>query len=486
MNDIFSTGFFLKKEIKDNIISDNTLSMPYGKIDGLTELIELFFIKKRIHLKKEFFLFKSSNSIFDILIITYFIRKKVNFIILNKHHKTNEKILKFCSYILEIKSEEVEKDIDNPDTYLSIIKNDKCIKHPNLENDINIFFVSSGSTEEPKIVSHNHNIIYNALNCANHFKFDYRDKIFIPVPISHMFGFGAALLPSLLKGASIKLLDNANIISYIEQEREFNPNITFISPGLCEMMMRMKKEKYKYKFIIIAGDKISKKVFEDSEKKFGKIINLYGSTELGVIATSDLQADICSRSDGIVFPLNDVKIRFKNQLLEKSNIEDISELYCCHKYSFDYYLDYDERYKTFTKKFCDEWQDTYDVGRLTDYNMKSFIVSGRSDYCVNRNGMLVALAEIEYVIKNQLLCINDIAVIPSDEVEFHGKQIIMFCSLLNKNVTETSESLRKKCFDILEKHKVPDKIIIKEELPKLPNGKIDRRSLTTQNETNQL
>ena len=78
-----------------------------------------------------------------------------------------------------------------------------------------------------------------------------------------------------------------------------------------------------------------------------------------------------------------------------------------------------------------------------------------------------------------LLNINGVesaAVVARGE-SLRGKGLWAYC-VVNDDKLDGS-MLRSFCFDLLPKRAIPDKVIIIDALPLLPNGKIDRQSLLT-------
>src|SRR5690349_3116935 len=89
-----------------------------------------------------------------------------------------------------------------------------------------LYLRTSGSMGVSKIVVHSHTgMIGNARNCVEKYGFTAESRVSIPVPLAHMYGFGAAFLPAFLAGSSIDLQDKTNVIRYLDRERHFRPNI---------------------------------------------------------------------------------------------------------------------------------------------------------------------------------------------------------------------------------------------------------------------
>ena len=117
---------------------------------------------------------------------------------------------------------------------------------------------TSGSLGKPKLVVHLHTkLLANAVNVVERLGLKSGDRCLIPVPLAHMYGLGVALLPSLYVGASIELIERANMIRYLAQEKTFQPTIGFLTPSLCRMLNRPRSLPCAYRGAIVGGDRLS-------------------------------------------------------------------------------------------------------------------------------------------------------------------------------------------------------------------------------------
>ncbi|MCP5045834.1 MAG: acyl--CoA ligase, partial [bacterium] len=291
------------------------------------------------------------------------------------------------------------------------------------------------------------------------------DRVMIPVPLYHMYGFGAAFLPAIIAGASVHLLENTNIIKYLEGENQFKPNISFMTPVLCEMSTRTRKGSYPYRAVVTAGDRINKTAFETFEQRFGRLVNLYGSTELGAIATSNLSDPLDTRSDGIVQPMPGVDIRLKGT--------GVSGLVCIHDSGFETYVD---KHGTPIPPDPRTGFDTKDLAKIID--PQRFKVVGRTGNSINRNGILVAFSEVESLMEQGIEDVQYAIVVTNEEESARGRKLAAYCQLKPRTgAHSTGKDIRSRCFDIMLRHMVPDKVVVMEEIPRLPNGKFDRKKL---------
>lgn len=91
----------------------------------------------------------------------------------------------------------------------------------------------------------------------------------------------------------------------------------------------------RYRLVVTAGDRIKKITFEGFEQRFGRLVKLYGSTELGAIATSKPDDTLKSRSDGVIQPMPGLDMRLK----EDGRNAEVAEIVCRHDSDFETYVD---------------------------------------------------------------------------------------------------------------------------------------------------
>lgn len=148
-------------------------------------------------------------------------------------------------------------------------------------NSGSIHFFTSGSTGEPKIIKKSlHNLIEEAQDLGKYFKLKNKEYTVVSsTTMSHLFGLTFHLMMPLCNGLKI----GAKSISYPENIDRDNL-ILVSSPSFLSSVLKHNLEfKIPPKYIVSAGSKLDDIVFEYLEKK-SKIIEIYGSTETGIIA----------------------------------------------------------------------------------------------------------------------------------------------------------------------------------------------------------
>lgn len=337
-----------------------------------------------------------------------------------------------------------------------------------------LFLRTSGSIDSPKMVAHTHsNLLANARNAVARLALEPTDRVLIPVPLAHMYGLGAGFLPSLCVGASIELVEGANLLRYFDRERHFQPTVAFLTPNLCTMLVRPRSTPDHYRHVVVAGDKLHPDTFHKAEALYRRVVNLYGSSELGVISAADARESEGARDTTVGRPLPGVELRLSTQSGSADRYRDSGELLCSHPHGFECYVDNDgECIMPDDPALQEGWVSTRDMARVHADGLLEIL--GRNDHAVKRDGRLVMLAEVERAIE-KLPGVEKAAAIVAGETN-RGRGIVVYCAL-RADADADSEALRKACHDILPPYAIPDEIRTMAALPTLPSGKLDRRTL---------
>lgn len=331
---------------------------------------------------------------------------------------------------------------------------------------------TSGSIEAPKLVVHTHaGLLANAQNAIGRLRLSDADRVLVPVPLAHMYGLGAALLPALLSGASVELIEGCNLLRYLEHERRFCPTVTFLTPNLCGMLLRSRGDKLSYRQAVVAGDRLSPELFIQAEAIYQRVVNLYGSTELGVICATDAQEPAAACISRVGRPLPGVRLRLEPPAAGELPAGS-GELSCSHPFGFAGYVAPDGSPITDPHDPSSEWFATRDLARLHDDG--SLEVLGRSDHAVKRDGRLVMLSEVERAL-SRLPGVDRAAVVLSGET-LRGRAMVAFLTP-HRGVELASDQLRRTSQQELPSFAVPDEFRLLPDLPLLPSGKLDRKAL---------
>src|SRR5579859_7125730 len=392
----------------ENILRDDTLTVPYSGIGELLEQLDRFFSD---HDKKKICCVAliTENTVAHALIILYLLREKLNFILLNGHAPVEDKIPFFCDIILTV-APSVSGRHDWPGN-LQLVHNPghKRNRFAITRHSGSIFFLSSGTSGQAKyIYFKQQNLLRNANNCVKRFAIDDRSRVLVPVPVNHMYGMGVGLLPALLSGASICLIDKNNIVKLLDRISTFQPSVTLFTPAVIKMLLLLRNSVQKKGVYITAGEKLADQAYKDFEYRYGPLFNLYGCTELGAIAVSD--------ADGNLKALEQVKVRI-------SPAEN-GQIVCRHNAGFVSYLDR-HGHRVPSQKEGQGWYRTNDIGMVT--GDQGFRVIGRADHCTNRYGFLVSLDEVASLLESLFAEINQAIVLEGKKEKGLSTNLVAVC-----------------------------------------------------------
>lgn len=431
-----------------NILCDEHSSIQYADIPGMLFDIDTFFKK---HQKGELFCvgLPVQNNLLQAMVILYLLSEKINFFLLSGN-SANQQMPFFCDSILTITSGNLELK-ENPD----YVAKDRMIK----PGSGAVFFSSSGTTGPVKYVYFKQEkLIQNAKNCISRFGFDGHSRILVPVPVGHAYGMGVGLLPGLVAGANICLIEKNNIVKLFAMLAGFRPGFTLINPTVCKMILLLDKPISSKTVYITAGEKIEEHIHQEFESKYGLLINLFGCTELGAIGTSAAD-NAQSRIEGILKPMDGVEVIINN--------EQKDEIICRHNAGFEHYVDkygdIDNTNNTFYK--------TRDRG--IDAGNGNFKVMGRIDNCVNRAGFLISLEEIESSLKELFAGLKQVVVFEAGMQESLLTRLVAVCEVADRFEMDKTE-VSKICRERMKRYFIPDEFHFVQDMPRLGNGKPDR------------
>ncbi len=336
--------------------------------------------------------------------------------------------------------------------------------HNDLQNTRGlVLFQSSGTTGDVKFVCFRSEVLLeNARNFAKFFGLHAGTTILVPVPIYHMFGLGVGLLPAMLSGAAIVLPAHTHIVTLYQHCFLSVPDVVLLTPSICKMMLAYKKQLTCRPRFISAGESISEKLYSEFEMQYGTLVNLYGSTEMGAMATTPLTASGAERWQGTVQSLPGVEITL---------CEENGEVLCRHHAGFWGYL---MKGTDLVKYDPHTWFQTRDWG--TWLSTDRFVVKGRIDNCINRLGFLVSLEQVEMLLERLLTGVAKVAVCDIDKPTMKGGTLVAFlCN--EKDSTYTTQQVKDLCRKHLARQLIPDEFVFTRSLPKLGTGKLDRHSL---------
>lgn len=342
-----------------------------------------------------------------------------------------------------------------------------------------VYVSTSGTTGRPKISTYFHEtLVANARNCLDRLRLAVADRVIVPVPLAHMYGLGAGFLPAVLAGASVRLVPEANLVRYLEAESEFDPTVAFLTPSFGQLLLKGRKQARAYRLTVFAGDRSDRRFQAEYESRHGCTVNLYGSTELGVIAAGDPQDSFANRHDTVGTPLHGVG--FAAPEAEHAGRGQAYALRVSHPFGTAGYAG-DDGMPVLPETLCrNGWYFTQDNGWVDADGRVRLL--GRSDHCVKRDGMLVAFADVEQALL-QIDGLEQVVVVAGCTTA-RGRELVAACVYALAGaaggaapVAPTSAAMVRIARRHLPGHAVPDRFLFLEALPLTATGKPDRLAL---------
>lgn len=460
-------------------ITDGTFEAAYGDLPAVFDKIDYYLIHGDVP-PESFLAFRCSNNVFGAVFLLWALCRERKILLTApssgqaSENGNSADTPHFCQYRVSIDFSPEQAELQEPATYIQIESNSSYREESAFTTpEPLVCLKTSGSMASPKLVMHSaEKLAGNVLPCIDRFQLTEADRISIPVPVFHMYGLGAGFLPAIITGASIDIQENTNLIRFLDREREFEPTKAFLTPGLCEMFLKARRGGRLYDLVVTAGDRISETNFLKFENGFGKLINLYGSTELGAIATSNPDEPLELRAQGYLKPMDGVNTRIVEAETKIPSDYETGEIYLSHQYGFLGYFDTNGK-PVGQESGEDDWFASKDFAVLSTDDC--FRIAGRCDNSVNRSGRLLPLVEVETAMES-LEGVNRVIVVSHGESKY-GKGIAALC-IPEKSCCLKIEDIKRHCFAKLPGYAIPDRILVIDAPPRLANGKIDRQALT--------
>ena len=466
---------------RDRVISDGHQSVSYAETDRVLRNVDDHFARCGVT-KAHPIALECSQSVAGAVAILHLLSRKYSVVLLpnlsepSKEAGTPRFIPTFCSHVITA-SPDKRAGAFSPEHGLPCVANEAFTPDAALAGfgGADLYLRTSGSTGAPKLTRMSHQKwLNNAMGCVERWAITSDDRLSIPVPIFHSYGFGAAFLPGLLAGAAMDLLADGNIVSYVERETRFKPNVAFLTPAMCDIYLARRTSPRTYRFVVTAGDKVKRETMAGFETRFGPLLNLYGSAEMGAVSAASPADPAASRIGSAGYPFSGIELRTIDAAVDDDAVveEGVGTLQCRQMNGTEGYLTYDGQWRVEPHEES-AWFDMKDLAKIrTDGYVE---IRGRSGLSVKRDGLLVVFADVESALE-KVEGVQRAVVLASGE-RIRGARLVGICLAEGNGHAPRPEAVRKKCFELLPRYAVPDEVMIVDHLPQLPSGKINRPAL---------
>lgn len=340
--------------------------------------------------------------------------------------------------------------------------------------DTALILHTSGTTARPKIVPLTHqNLCTSANNIMNSLNLQQKDRCLNIMPLFHIHGLIGAILSSISAGASIVCTRGFNVNTFFDLLYELKPTWYTAVPTMHHSILsKIQKDGIRYtnlRFIRSSSQALPPKNMKALEDIFEvPVIESYGMTEAShQMASNPLPPGI--RKPGSVGIAAGPEISIMNEEGEHLLSGEIGEIVIRGSNVMKAYEKNDTANNI---SFTNGWFRTGDEGYLDKDNY--LYITSRIKEIINRGGEKISPREIDEALLD-LSEINEAVAfsIPHERLgETVGVAIIY-----KKGNTLTKWDIQQYIAKNLGDNKVPEEIIILEEIPKGATGKIQRIGL---------
>ncbi|MBK90625.1 MAG: hypothetical protein CL772_05555 [Chloroflexi bacterium] len=325
------------------------------------------------------------------------------------------------------------------------------------ENDPFCILFTSGSSGHPKAVSITRkNIEFSCKASQENLNVTDKDIWLLCMPPYHAGGL-SIIYRSIILSKIFYILDTFDAYEVMNLIKESKVSIVSLVPTMLNKILDiMEKNKISapkdFNFVLCGGAKIPENLISRAKKSNIKVLPTYGMTEASSqIATANPE-DLDRPNNSVGKILSGLDIRFskiKEIQIKGANIAK----YLNQKHN--------------------SWLETGDYGYL-DKNGYLF-VEGRIDEMIISGGENINPREIEEEV-NKIPEIAESYVFGSDD-SYWGQKVNLYISLIDNNKSLELEEI-KKSLSHIDSFKIPKVLhISKSGIPKLSNGKIDRKKI---------
>jgi fatty-acyl-CoA synthase len=384
-------------------------------------------------------------------------------------HSRYELLLSKWDGVTQIDCEHYELIFQSKRTYKSML----VLK----EGDPLTIIYTGGTTGKSKGVVLTHaNIGWNALNTIVSWDLTADDITLTYLPMFHTGGLNALTLSILLIGGTVLIandFDAEQAIHLIETEK---CTISLMVPTMYHLITQTKAFQTAtfphMKTFLSGGAPCPLPIYEAFAKKGIAFKEGYGLTEAGpnnfYIDPNDAKKRYGSIGKPIMF--NKVKVAKEDGSEAKAN--EVGELLLYGNHVFDHYWN---NVEATTETIRDGWLCTGDLAKQDEEGY--FYIVGRKKEMIITGGENVYPLEVEQCIQNHP-SVSEVAVVGLNDPKW-GEAVAAFVSVLPNNKL-TVDELKEYCLAKLGKYKVPKYFWMMTDLPKTHVGKIDKRFLQQQ------
>ena len=342
-------------------------------------------------------------------------------------------------------------------------------------SDTALIVYTSGSTGRPKGAM----LPHKGLVTCSRVQHDYWHcsplRVLNYAPINHVGCVGDISSFCLVAGGRMTFMEQFNpalALEYIKQDK-----ITWFLavPTVLQMMLAVpdieERDLSSLQVIGWSGAPAPRSLVEDLVDRFEFVGSSYGSTEtVGSVTFASSKDGLNILAETIGFAVPGYEVRVAREDWTEADVEEEGEILVRGDFIMNGYWNREDATRETINR--DGWLHTGDIGvRSSDGTLR---VVGRIKEMFISGGYNVFPREVETAIEANEL-VDTVAVVPMPD-ELYGE---VGCAFVLSSVADqlSSDELLAYCRSKLANYKIPKRFVIRDELPMLPIGKIDKNAL---------
>ncbi len=335
---------------------------------------------------------------------------------------------------------------------------------------------TSGTTSRPKIVPLSHaNLASSAVNIARFLALSDQDKCLNVMPLFHIHGLVGALLSSVAGGGSLICTPGFDAHLFFGWIGEYRPSWYTAVPTIHQSVLsqgaayRRIAPEHQFRFVRSSSAALPPRTLHEMEALFrAPVVEAYGMTEAShQMASNPLPPAL--RKPGSVGVSAGAEIAVMDERGRKLERGQRGEIVI---FGAGVTAGYEGNPEANAQAYTEGWFRTGDQGYLDDDGY--LFITGRLKEIVNRGGEKISPREVdEALLEHPAVAQATAFAVPHATL---GEDLAAAVVLrVGEKLTETE--LREHLFGMLADFKVPSRIVLLDEIPKGPTGKIQRSSL---------
>ena len=350
-----------------------------------------------------------------------------------------------------------------------------------LDIDLAAVIYTSGSTGEPKGVTvTQRNMSFVAGSIVEYLEMGSEDRILSVLPLS--FGYGLYQLLTCVRAQATLVLEQGltfpgRVVQLLERESITGlPGVPTVFQVLISLKGLAERELPHLRFLTNAGAALPAASIAEVRRTFSgaRLYSMYGQTECTrVCYLPPEQLDARPTSVGIPIPGTEAWVAGDQGRV--AAVDEIGELMVRGSHVMQGYWKDPQGTTERLRTGRWPWERVLATGDLFRQDSEGFLYFvGRRDDLIKSRGEKVAPREVEEVL-HSVPGVREAAVVGAPD-ELLGQAVHAHVAPESGRRLD-GEALRRRCAEVLESHKVPQRVIFHTALPRTANGKLDRAAL---------